>query len=174
MPLFNFIKYQQVLLFLGIGLLLWVAIGLQLFEHDVPCFRCWEVRGLYLIILQVVMLNLIFGYKESLSIVLIVLFMVAGNYITVEQLIQHTINITKGNAFRLGYGAYATFLDIPLPYWNLLIDNLAIIYLSIMNCLSHRFNITQYVCQSKLSRAGALIWSISPLLVNVYLFASIK
>ncbi len=166
----SLIKYQQILLFLGVGLILWSAIGLQLIDNDTPCHRCWEVRGVYLIILQLLMVSLIFGYKEPLSIVMIVLFMILGNDITVQQIIRHTINIAQENKFLAGYGAYATFLGLSLSIWNLLIANLTILYISIMNYLQHRFQKTQYVCNTPVAKILVIIWGFAPLLLNAYLF----
>lgn len=171
MPKLSLFKYQQVLLFIGVGVLLWAAIFLQLFAHETPCPRCWEIRGVYLIILQLLMFSMLLGYKELLSIVVIGLFIIIGNYITVEQLIRHTINVTQGSPSMPGYGGYADFLDISLSYWNLMIANAAIIYICAMNYISHRYNVVQYTCSSQLSRCVIVFWAQAPLLVNAVLFA---
>lgn len=163
-------KYQSFMLFIGVGLLLWAAIGLQLFSFDTPCPRCWEVRGVYLIILELLLFSLLYGYKEPLSLVIIMLFIIEGSYITTQQIITHVTKIAENFHVIPGYGAYATFFNIPLPYWNLVVCNLAIIYIWLMTYLSHRFNTTQYVCESRWSRYGVILWGISPLLVNAYLF----
>jgi disulfide bond formation protein DsbB len=166
----KFTKYQHVLLFLGVGIILWTAIGLQLIDHDTPCHRCWEVRGVYLIILELLMLSLMFGYNEPLSIILMLLFIILGNDITVQQDIRHTINITQDQAFSAGYGAYASFLGLSLTLWNLVIANLAILYIAIMNYLQHQFQQKPFVCRSLMEKILTIVWGLSPLLMNAYLF----
>ena len=88
--------------------------------------------------------------------------MVISDYITVEKLIRHTINVTEGAPARPGYGGHADFLDISLSYWNLMIANVVILYICAMNYLSHRFNTEQYACSSQLSRGMTVLWNLSP------------
>lgn len=166
----HLIRYHQVLLFIAVGIILWAAIGLQLFEHDTPCHRCWEIRGVYLIILQLLWISLLFGYREPISLILIALFILLGNDITMQQLVKHTINLTKDHHFTVGYGAYASFLGVSLTLWNLIIANLAILYIATMNYLGHFLNQSTYLCKKQWERILVVIWGLSPLLLNAYLF----
>lgn len=163
-------KYQQLILFFAIGVILWAAIGLQLIDHDTPCPRCWESRGVYLLILELLLFSVMLGYREWASLILIALFMVLGNVITVQQLITHTIHLTGDASFKAGYGAYASFLGVSLVLWNLIIANLAILYLCSINYFSHQFKIMQYHCTTPPSQIIAFVWGLAPLLMNVYLF----
>lgn len=164
------LKYQQTLLFVCLGLVLWTTIGLQFIAHDTPCPRCWEVRGVYLIILQLLLYGMVFGYQELLSIGIIVLFTLAGNFITVRQLITHASNVAEGKAHAVGYGAYASFLGLSLPQWNEIICGFAIVYICSINYFQHRLGQSQYVCGSKFSRCLAITWALSLFLVQAGLF----
>lgn len=167
---FSFIKYQLPLLSFSIAIVLWSAILLQLLASETPCPRCWEVRWVYLVILQLISIMLVTGYRELLSIVIIALFILLGDVITVQQLITHTIHLTENAAFHTGYGAYAVFLGLSLPVWNVAIANLAIIYICFMNYFKHQFRVEPYQTTSMPSKVLVVLWGLAPLLTNIYLY----
>ncbi len=152
--------------FIGILLVLAIAIVMQFFYHENPCPLCMLQRAGFLLVALGLIMNLRFGMHPN-HYAIIILSAIYASFVSLRQI---ALNLTSPNG---GFGS--PFLGLHLYTWVFIIAMIIVIVTTLIMSLSRQYKKLDYNQQHmKLLLKIGLLFVFTIIVINIYTVIKLK